>query len=90
MTALVPLSETAEDRSEAMNEGYGCPNCNDGWTCEAHPGFPWPHPMEEDPEGECAGPGMPCANGCLKLDSRGVPVMPNNFSEVWRRPDLQP
>ena len=32
-----------------------CSQCKQGWTCEKHPGTPWPHD-------ECAGPGMPCQN----------------------------
>lgn len=40
-----------------------CPHCEDGWTCEKHPGFPWPHPDENDQRGLCAGPGMPCLEG---------------------------
>lgn len=51
-----------------------CVQCHEGWTCEKHPGFPWPHPDEDDPEGECAGPGEPCPSGCLGIDSQGVPI----------------
>lgn len=29
------------------------PKCDEGWICEAHPEFPWPH-------GDCPGPGMLC------------------------------
>lgn len=46
-------------------KGRTCRECCEGWTCEAHPRFPWPHPTEDDPTGQCAGPGMPCLNGCL-------------------------
>ena len=68
-----------------MSEQFGCPNCYEGWTCEAHPGMPWPHPEEANPETECAGPGMPCANCCLELDADGVPILKGGFVEVWRR-----
>lgn len=60
---------TERDRlpSFPVNAGRSCQQCDDGWTCEAHSGFPWPHPTEDDPSGECAGPGMPCLNGCNAL-----------------------
>lgn len=63
-----------------------CGLCDEGWICEVHPHLYWPHPDENDPEGECAGPGMPCPNGCLKLDASGIPVLPEGFTEVWRKP----
>jgi hypothetical protein len=30
----------------------------DAWICEQHPDQPWPHPNPEEPDGQCAGPGM--------------------------------
>ncbi len=79
-----------DQKENAMSEQYGCPSCLSGWTCESHPGTPWPHPEEQNPELECIGPGMPCANGCLKIDSHGVPALDSSFTETWRREDLQP
>lgn len=38
-----------------MNDTNDCAQCLQGWTCEKHPGTPWPH-------NDCAGPGMPCQN----------------------------
>ena len=54
------------DEGDAISAGVGfptsngksCDGCDEGWTCEAHPGTPWPHD-------DCAGPGMPCLEGCL-------------------------
>ena len=45
--------------------GRECPECLEGWTCEKHPGFKWPHLDENESDGQCPGPGMPCRNGCL-------------------------
>jgi hypothetical protein len=30
----------------------------DAWICEQHPDQPWPHPNPDEPDGQCAGPGM--------------------------------
>jgi hypothetical protein len=36
----------------------------DAWICEQHPDQPWPHPNSDEPDGQCAGPGMlRCAQG---------------------------
>ena len=35
------------------------PKCDDGWICEAHPEFPWPHRVTGAVE-DCPGPGMLC------------------------------
>lgn len=53
--------------SAAEETGGSCPQCDDGWTCEAHPGFKWPHLDETEKDGNCPGPGMPCRNGCLGI-----------------------
>lgn len=37
-----------------------CGHCTDGWVCEQHPDLPAFHD-------DCAGPGMPCPNGCNEL-----------------------
>ena len=41
-----------------------CPCCHGpGWVCVLHPDNPWPHSHLENldaPDGECAGPGIPC------------------------------
>ena len=37
-----------------------CGKCLEGWICEQHPALPWPHPDPSQPDGVCAGPGIPC------------------------------
>jgi hypothetical protein len=42
----------AEEERKALQPP--CPGCRgERWTCEQHPGEPWPHAF-------CAGPGEPC------------------------------
>ena len=37
-----------------------CYSCREGWICEAHPDFGWPH--IDGTGNDCPGPGMPCEN----------------------------
>lgn len=52
---------TKQNRVVGEDELFeGCDECREGWVCEQHPDKPWPHPDPTEPDGDCAGPGMPC------------------------------
>jgi hypothetical protein len=46
---------------EEIKATLRCPTCRQacGWTCEAHPGTPWPHNVDGE---RCAGPADRCSN----------------------------
>lgn len=52
---FIVAGDNSRIRSLMALDEAACPNCLGGWTCEKHPGVPWPH-------GDCAGPGTPCRN----------------------------
>ena len=67
MNEAIIFSPQGRNFMNAIANAKSCPECEDGWTCEEHIGTPWPHD-------DCAGPGMPCRNGCLGVDSQGEPL----------------
>ena len=47
-------------RPHNMTTPKTCGKCHVGWICEKHPALPWCHPDQSQPDGVCAGPGIPC------------------------------
>lgn len=46
-------------------------NCSEGWVCEQHPDWPWPHARASG--ARCGGSGMPCPHpDCTMSMSRGT------------------
>lgn len=58
---VVPFSAPVPTRTARhMSEPKTCGKCREGWICEQHPALPWRHPDQSQPDGVCAGPGIPC------------------------------
>jgi hypothetical protein len=57
---LVALAPAATIIRDTLIQMASCPYCLDGWVCEEHPNQPWPHSNLDKPDGQYAGPGMPC------------------------------
>lgn len=82
-TDLDDLNARLVQAREALKgyEDIRCYSCREGWVCEKHPDFGWPH--IDKTGNDCPGPGQPCENKqCIYYLRYNGPVLEKQLAQA--------